>query len=388
MVAVVFAIATFIMPNSTLASSSQLQQQINEKTQQSNAIKSEIANNQAQLNEKQKQTATLKNQLDILEQDLQNTQLEIEEKQTDIEKTTLEITQTQQRIDETNAKIQHEKEVIGELIRTVNTYDRQSPITIILSSEQSFSDVFNNVQYVENMQDKVKQALEDIKKLKSELEFQRQQLDSKKDTLEKEKQDLDNKKKALDIKKGEQQQLLQQTQNEEAKYQQMLSQAKADYDASNAEIAQLEKQLREENLRYGEPGPFNGVFGWPLPSGMGVISCGFHCPNYFSGLVHTGLDLAAPTGTPIYSATDGLIVHSGWSANGGGYGYYIAVQSGQYLILYGHMNPSSGQPHQAGEHITRGTNIGYVGCTGFCSGPHLHFEVRVNGVPTNPLNFL
>lgn len=363
-----------------------LQTQIDQKNAESKALKDQIANTEADLRRKQNEAASLKNQISINDQDIDKTQLEIEQKQTDIDKTNLEIQQTEERIKDTNAKIAHNKDLIGELIRTINEYDNTSPMTVLLSADESFSDVFNRTQYVQNIQDQVKDVLDAVKNLKSELEFQNQQLAVKKGDLEKEKVALEDQKKSLDAKRANNAQLLAQTQQDEAKYQDLLKDAQSQFASSNAEIAALERRQREENLRRGESN-FDGVFRWPLPSGVGVITCGFHCANYFPGMVHTGTDIAASTGTPVYSATDGVVAHAGWSSNHGGYGYYVAISSGQYFIIYGHMNPGSGLPHGEGDVVSKGTVIGYVGCTGFCSGPHLHFEVRDSGTPVNAMNF-
>jgi murein DD-endopeptidase MepM/ murein hydrolase activator NlpD len=97
---------------------------------------------------------------------------------------------------------------------------------------------------------------------------------------------------------------------------------------------------------------------------------------------HYGIDISASTGTPIHAARDGTIVGV---ACGSGYGICTIIDNGGGVAtLYAHMSRkgvSSG-------HVSQGQVIGYVGCTGFCSGPHLHFEVRINGSPNNPRGYL
>jgi murein DD-endopeptidase MepM/ murein hydrolase activator NlpD len=97
---------------------------------------------------------------------------------------------------------------------------------------------------------------------------------------------------------------------------------------------------------------------------------------------HYGIDIAAPTGTPIVAAKDGTI--AGISC-GTGYGICTIIDHGNGVTtLYAHM---SRKGISAG-HVNQGEVIGYVGCTGFCTGPHLHFEVRINGSPNNPRQYL
>ncbi|RIH90205.1 Murein DD-endopeptidase MepM [Calidithermus terrae] len=99
---------------------------------------------------------------------------------------------------------------------------------------------------------------------------------------------------------------------------------------------------------------------------------------------HTGVDFAAPHGTPIYAARSGQVQVAGWST--WGYGYHVVIDHGGGVdTLYGHM---SRFVVSAGEWVERGQLIGYVGSTGWSTGPHLHFEVRVGGSPRNPLAYL
>ncbi|HTD27805.1 MAG TPA: peptidoglycan DD-metalloendopeptidase family protein [Xanthomonadaceae bacterium] len=97
---------------------------------------------------------------------------------------------------------------------------------------------------------------------------------------------------------------------------------------------------------------------------------------------HTGVDYAAPTGTPIVAAGDGTVTWEGWK---GGYGNCIILDHGRgYTTLYGHMS-RYGRYH-VGSRVEQGTTIGYVGMTGMATGPHLHYEFRINGEYHNPLS--
>ena len=98
--------------------------------------------------------------------------------------------------------------------------------------------------------------------------------------------------------------------------------------------------------------------------------------------MHEGIDIAASTGTPIGSAASGTVIVAGWS---GGYGNLVVVSHGNVATAYAHMNSIA---VSAGQSVGRGTIIGAVGCTGHCFGPHVHFEVRVGGLPRNPIAYL
>ena len=99
---------------------------------------------------------------------------------------------------------------------------------------------------------------------------------------------------------------------------------------------------------------------------------------------HGGVDIAGPSGTTIYAAEEGIIEVAGW--NRGGYGYYIIIDHGGGLkTLYAH---NSKLQVAAGDRVERGQRIANVGSTGRSTGPHLHFEVRLRGGRTNPLNYI
>jgi murein DD-endopeptidase MepM/ murein hydrolase activator NlpD len=148
-------------------------------------------------------------------------------------------------------------------------------------------------------------------------------------------------------------------------------------------------------VRYTDP---NGQTGYYTPDGKSIkkalmrapisysrISSGFslHRMHPILGFsrAHQGVDYAAPVGTPIKAAGDGRVTFVGVK---GGYGKCITIDhGGGYSTLYGHLSHFKVGMH-AGKHVTQEEIIGFVGMTGLATGPHLHFEVRVNGVPHNP----
>ncbi len=372
---------TLMLPQGAVVAG--INDQINQKNSESNALQDKISQLQGDIKEKQGQAATLSNQVAIFDDQIKKNQLEVNKKKTDIQSTNLQIKQTESNITDAEAQIAHQKNVISEYIRTLSYTDDTSSIEMLLSNH-SFSDILNNMQNIETLQGDVKDSLDTIKDLEAQLNLKKQELVTTRSNLEKQKKDLDMKISELNGAKQEKQELLDSTKNDEANFQTQLSRARDEYNKSQSEIAALERQLRENNTHYGVSEPYTSGFVWPLPVGMGVITCPFHCAGYFPGLTHTGTDIGAPSGTPIYSATNGVVVHAGWSSNHGGYGYYVAVQSGNLLIIYGH---TSAIYVQNGQTVSAGQKIAAVGTTGFSTGAHLHFEVRVNGVPVNAMNY-
>jgi murein DD-endopeptidase MepM/ murein hydrolase activator NlpD len=98
---------------------------------------------------------------------------------------------------------------------------------------------------------------------------------------------------------------------------------------------------------------------------------------------HQGIDLAAPTGTPVYATADGVVGRADWYSS---YGLYISVNHGAAMeTRYAHLSRLA---VTAGDFVKKGDVIGYVGSTGRSTGPHLHYEVRVEGVAVNPIPYM
>jgi murein DD-endopeptidase MepM/ murein hydrolase activator NlpD len=101
------------------------------------------------------------------------------------------------------------------------------------------------------------------------------------------------------------------------------------------------------------------------------------------GTLHPGIDIGVPSGTPVHAAAAGKVVWCGWMS---GYGNLVMIDhGGGYATAYGH---NTRVAVSCGQEVDQGATIAYSGCTGFCTGPHVHFEVRVNGTPVDPLGYL
>ena len=158
-------------------------------------------------------------------------------------------------------------------------------------------------------------------------------------------------------------------------------QAVAESQALERVSAALGAQIRAAQAAssYSPPSsaPSASGFIWPV-NGPVVSPFGMRW-----GRMHTGIDIGVSYGTPIHAAASGQVIYAGWME---GYGNLVFIDHGRGI--------STGYAHQSGiavsngQSVTQGQVIGYVGCTGHCFGPHLHFEVRVNGTPVDPLGYL
>jgi murein DD-endopeptidase MepM/ murein hydrolase activator NlpD len=124
--------------------------------------------------------------------------------------------------------------------------------------------------------------------------------------------------------------------------------------------------------------------GMPLADARLTSGFGMRVHPVLGGLrQHTGIDLAAPTGTPVYATADGIVSRADWYSS---YGLYVSIEHGASIqTRYGHLSRLA---VAAGDSVRKGDLIGYVGSTGRSTGPHLHYEVRIDGLAVNPIPYM
>lgn len=148
----------------------------------------------------------------------------------------------------------------------------------------------------------------------------------------------------------------------------------------------LQNPVTEQRLKGTKERPTwlpTGSFRWPVNGRISSRFGGRKSPGGIGSTNHKGLDIAAPYGTAVCAADGGTVTYSGWMR---GYGYVVQIDHGNgYQTLYGH---NSSLTCSVGQHVYKGQQIARVGSTGNSTGNHCHFEVRVNGVARNPLNYL
>lgn len=146
-------------------------------------------------------------------------------------------------------------------------------------------------------------------------------------------------------------------------------------------IASVATFSTKRPIVHRSPGNISLVSPMPLARAALTSNFGFRAHPTLGGYrLHSGVDLAAPTGSPIVATSDGVVGHAGWN---GGYGLAVRLDHGGGLeTRYGHM---SGVAVTPGQRVSKGDIIGYVGSTGRSTGPHLHYEMRMNGVAIRPI---
>lgn len=327
-----------------------------------------IENEQSAISEKKQYLDSL---VTTVSQKIQASQQLIEELNTQITEAEAAIAQFETTISETTERIR-------ERMRLNQETGTESYLSVLIGAED-IGDFLSRFERLSNMLEYDKENLESYKKQKEELNAQVAEL---KASQELQKQTLEK----LEADKAESESLVRENevywnnlQADKKAYQAQYEKKKAAEQALDNELAAMLRSIASQNSSQVTA---DGAFMWPLPVGQGYISCRFGGadPN---GSPHYAVDCAISGGTPIYASNDGTVVRAEghWS-----YGNYVLLDHGNGLAtLYAHC---SSLAVSAGQTVTKGQVIGYVGSTGFSTGCHLHFEFRVNGNRVNALNYM
>lgn len=378
-------------PGQTDQNLSQLDQQIQDKQQLLDELNKKADSYQESLKVKQQEALSLQNQLDMTDIQISETENQIATIQTEIDQINLEIEDLKAQIATKEKELSDVKEKLAQYIRVLYKYDQKTYLEIIVQNN-SFSDFFDQLKYSEELEQNVKGTLDNIKALKQELEDREAERESKKKELD----DLQNKLKAsideLNNQKVYKTNLLDETNSSEQKFQDLLAQAQLEQQQANADIENLQQQASQK-LDQGGADQNNNIsqLSWPVPSDRG-ISAYFHDPTYIfrKYFEHPAIDIRAAQGTPVKAAANGYIARA--KNAGMGYSYVMIIHNDQLSTVYGHLSRIDVQEDT---YVVRGQMIGLSGgmpgtpgAGTFTTGPHLHFEVRLNGIPVNPLDYL
>jgi murein DD-endopeptidase MepM/ murein hydrolase activator NlpD len=272
--------------------------------------------------------------------------------------------------------------LLNERILAAYKYGPESYMEILLSSED-FTDLLNRFNTLAYFVKSDLKIIDEIQQNKVVVNAQHQAVQEKTKQYQSEYQKMVGVSQQVSQEETKVSQKVVLTKHELAKIQNdraKLEKALEEYEETSKEI---EAEIKKSELANSGEVLGTGKMLWPV---KGRLSSGFGWrvhPVLKTKKYHNGQDIAVPSGTPVYAADSGKVVVSGWT---GGYGNYIAIDHGHGISTgYGH---NSRLLVSVGEKVVKGQKISLSGNTGLSTGPHLHFEVRLKGVPVNPLPYL
>ena len=277
--------------------------------------------------------------------------------------------------------------------RAVNAYIRQpgAQMANVILERQSFRELAAATDFLRSLFDAQHRSVARYRSLQASIDGERRSLGELRDQATAQRDLVASRREELLAARGQRDGLRAQAQSEEAKQKALLADVKDQVKKFEAEIASLKKEsdaiaalLRaRQRVAAGVVPSGKGVLAVPVP---GSITSGFgprlH-PLFETTRMHTGLDLSGSTGTPVKAADAGTVAVAGTR---GGYGTTVIVDHNNGLAtLYAHLSRLA---VSEGAKVARGQVVGYVGSTGYTTGPHPHFEVRSNGNPVDPMRYL
>ncbi|WP_199533962.1 murein hydrolase activator EnvC family protein [Romboutsia weinsteinii] len=346
-------------------------------------------NNQQDLNNKlsenREEQGTLDKQIGSLDSKIAEIEKNIESSNDEINKLDEEVEDTKAEIQELEGKISENEEALGKRLKAINSNYSMGFVKVILSSS-SLSDFFNNIYIVKQVVDQDKVLLKELDVNKSEIETKEKQLEDKKVKQEELKMALEKDNQMIESDKAELEGLKDKLTKEEDDLESEISKLAAEAAAKlAAEKAAQDAQNSQNSQNNNETGAVISSGSWPVP-GYSRVSSPYGYRNHpilNRQEFHTGIDIPAPQGTPVTSFDDGKVIFSGVK---GGYGNTIMIQHDDGKVtLYAH---NSALTASVGDRVQKGQVVAKIGSTGMSTGPHLHFEIRINGSHTNPMNYL
>lgn len=352
------------------------------------ALEADIASKKSE----SKSTIQKKGQID---QQIEITRLEIQNTNDQIQEYNLLISQKQLELDEGLKKQGELNEKYKLRIRAMEENGSMSFWSIIFRSS-SLTDLLDNINMINEismadrlMLGKMQRNNETIAATRAEMSQDREKLEEKVLELDELNETLTAQKEAAEslITKlsGELSTLngsYEALESEENAIRQSIIQAQKDYDSALS--AEQKSQLSKDNASNAAGG--GSGFTAPVPKGSAVVTDAYGYrthPIYGYYAMHNGVDLAASHGTPIYAIASGYVSVSTYSNVNGN---YVSITHGNgFGSLYAHLDHST---VSVGSYVTQGQIIGYMGSTGWATGPHLHFEIHLNGSSVNPMQYI
>lgn len=292
-------------------------------------------------------------------------------------KTEKKINETEHRLTETKSREEILTDYASKRLREIYEGQRLGLLEMLfqVSSLQGLLDLF---YYQERIADMDRKLLLDLRSKAMALAARKNQLGSQKSTLGDMVCEFARKALMLNKEKDTQEQVAERLRTQRAFYEQAERQLAQESLQLERQIVDMCASKSSKNMAQG-----SGSFAMPLRASITSPFGWRRHPIFGVRKFHTGIDLAGPNHSEIRAADSGNVLYSGWY---GGYGKVVIVSHGKGMAtLYAHLSKINAS---AGQNISKGDVIGYEGTTGFSTGPHLHFEVRVDGKPNNPLNFV
>ncbi len=336
---------------------------------------------QAALEEARKKTEDQQAQKDAIDENIRIVQEQIDANNEQLDLLDGQIREKEEQISGKQAEIDQKFDTLKQRLCEIYMAGDTSTLEIILGAK-SFSDLLDKAEMIKYISQHDSELINGLRESLAGIQAEKDSIEADRAQVEEKKKELDSQRAELDALLAESNALLEQLQGEQQAAQDNL-------DETDSELQQIEREIQQYYAE--QPSSSGGSVGditigagglvWPTP--------GFHYLSSYwgDGRNHGAIDIAGGGiyGTPVVSAASGTVIKAYSGGWGGGYGNHVMIDHGNGMMtVYAHL---SSVGVSTGQSVSAGQVIGRVGNTGQSTGPHLHFEVRINGVKQNPLNW-
>lgn len=340
-----------------------------------NEVNQQIADQKAQLSEKKKEEKDLTAQINALDVQIEEKQQGIADLEVEIENTKQQIEQKKVELELKQQEIVVQNDSLNARLRAMYKNGEVGYLEVLLNSG-SFSELMNNIDMISRIYAMDEEFLNLLEDQYDQIAAVKAELEELEKGLQKQQDELEAQKVALDKDRAEAAEMREEIQGDIAELNKMID----ELNATARQITSLIQASQSTNTEF-----VGGAFINPAPDYVRVSSeYGYRIhPITKTKKLHTGIDLASSSGTRCVASASGTVIYSGWY---GGYGNTVIIDHGGGITtLYAH---NSAILVSKGQKVTQGQQIAKIGSTGNSTGPHCHFEVRVNGSHTNPRAYL
>jgi murein DD-endopeptidase MepM/ murein hydrolase activator NlpD len=352
------------------------------KEDQLENINKQISENRSKIQEKLREKAQEERQLSVLNRELRFTELSLRKTRQDLNYTQTREKEARDLLEKTESEFAQLQGTFTKRIRGIYQHQQLGPLDFIFAPAQETS-IVESMYYFDQILAKDVSLLGDLRKKQNQLKRERSRLERQIERIAELREDVANKEKLLSVKSRQQSSVVETLQSQIKRMEQQ-----------NRALEQSSSQITNALRRMGSKGTGFYGLGYFIKPTSGWISSSFGSrrhPIFKRTIHHNGTDFAAPSGTKIVAGDSGYVVVAGEKPEYRGYGKITIIDHGtnkqgiRVSSVYAHQSRIL---VQEGQFVHQGQEIGWVGSTGYSTGPHLHFEVRHNGSPVNPMNYM
>lgn len=314
-------------------------------------------------------------EINIIDQEIEITSNRIEELETHLNKILILKKEAERRLNIAEKNLKASRSRLGEKLFLIYRYGNAEYLELLLGASDPY-DFLTRYRFLSQLAKEDALLIRSIQDEMTNVDRWRKELNEKERDIRATRKELLSRQNFLADKKEERNRLLAQTISERAAYERALKELEESSKALEALIRRLQQTTQGPGL--------SGNLYWPTTNRLITSTFGYRIhPIWRIRMFHSGIDISGSYGDPIYAVNYGRVIYSGWQS---GYGKVIIIDHGNGMsTLYAHCSVLIvGE----GEQVKKGQLIGKIGSTGWSTGSHLHFEIRRNGIPINPLSMV